>query len=306
MEAKDIRFGVEFETALPYEAVSREGVTINGYHSGRYATDFPGFPGWKAERDASIHAPAGHAGAEIVSPILAGEEGIESMKAMLAKLNEMGARVNTSMGVHVTVDFPANNGRALARLVNLVARHEKALYALTGSKTRELARMPNGRAFHNYAKPLAKTWKREGMDKAKTVAANYYTEDRYHTLNLTHVLRGKNKVEFRVFGGTTNATKAEFMVAVVVGLVMKALTDTKKVTWEGTKSEAYPVTRFGYKLTGAGHEAVTRLTRMLGWRAAKNDAVAYGTMNGKKASKVLLKEMNRLAKKYDADTREGA
>ena len=85
MSADDITFGVEIETTLP------AGALAVGPH-GR-GCDIPQLPGWKADRDPSIRAGAGHEACEFVSPVFKGSEGLKQLLRDLATIRALGARV---------------------------------------------------------------------------------------------------------------------------------------------------------------------------------------------------------------------
>ncbi len=70
----------------------------------------------------------------------------------------------------------------------LVGNHERAIFASTGSRKRELA---------TYTKQI-----KQYSDKEN--AKRRCESDRYHLLNLTHLAQGKNRIEFRAFAGTLN------------------------------------------------------------------------------------------------------
>jgi hypothetical protein len=54
-------------------------------------------------------------------------------------------------------------------------------------------------------------------------------------LNLTHLARGKNRIEFRAFGGTLNKTKVVGYLMMVLGLVELAM-NTKRCADSPTSS----------------------------------------------------------------------
>jgi len=58
---------------------------------------------WIAASDSSIHPPSGQMGHEIISPILYGQEGLETIKRVMKALKKAGAKVNKSCGLHVTM-----------------------------------------------------------------------------------------------------------------------------------------------------------------------------------------------------------
>ena len=177
MNANDTNFGVELEVTLP----ASDTTPIGSYHHG---VQVPWLPeGWKAERDSSIQTLApGRKGCEFVSPKLRGYEGLQQVLDAIDAFNARGARVNGSCGLHVTCTFDGD-AAALARLISLIGNHERALYASTGTRRREQNR---------YSKKI----KNYGNHNA---AKQHCEADRYHLLNLTHLARGKNRIEFRCF-----------------------------------------------------------------------------------------------------------
>ena len=281
VNVNELTFGVELETTLPQGACP-----VGGYHSGVQVPQLP--PGWKAERDGSIQAGAGYMAAEIVSPVLKGADGLRQLKAVCEWLQSVGAKVNRSTGFHVHVGFDANDQGGLHRLVSLVANFEKALYAATGTHSREQGHycrgiQEDGRFVHVFNR-------RQTGDVGRC-------SDRYHVLNVSNLLGSrKPTVEFRVFAGTTNATKAIGYVRLCLGMVEKALSMKKLPKWLAkTPVETSPIHR-----AGEGQTALTRLFYALGWTKGREDR-PYGDVQaeGLPGIEAVKKELMRLARKYD-------
>jgi Putative amidoligase enzyme. len=155
--------------------------------------------------------------------------------------------VNRSTGFHVHVGFNARDLAALRRLVSLVANFEKALYAATGTHSREEGHYCQGiQEDHNFVTAF----------RATHIARPGLCSNRYHVLNLANLLSyGKPTVEFRVFAGTTNALKAIGCVRLCLGIVEKALSMKKLPKWVAkTPVETSPIHR-----SGEGQTALTRL-----------------------------------------------
>ncbi len=171
MHANNIAFGIEIEAHMP----GTDATPIGGYHNGLPVTWLPA--GWKAERDGSIRTPAGRKPCEFVSPVLRGYEGLANVETAVDAIKERGARVNESCGLHITVSWNGD-AAALARLISLIANHESAIYASTGTKRRER---------NQWAKQI-KTY--GNKDAAKTRCER----DRYHLLNLTHLPAARNPI----------------------------------------------------------------------------------------------------------------
>ena len=97
-KAAEATFGIEIECFLP-----RGCVRVGAYHAGvELGSRFPA--GWNAQRDGSLRTTLrGYEGVEIVSPVLRGREGLEQVRQVAALLQELGARVNRTCGLHVHV-----------------------------------------------------------------------------------------------------------------------------------------------------------------------------------------------------------
>lgn len=291
MNANEIKFGVELETTIS----NSSPLCVGGYHNGTEIVGLlpssPDGDNWKAERDGSIYAP-GRRDCEFVSPILQGNDGLAHVQDVVTKINnDLGARVNRTCGVHVTVTFPAANAAALARLVTFVAHFEKGLFAATGSKNRESGSWSKGGKHYGDGKRT---------NKAKATAYEQAaTRDRYHALNLTHLGRGRDRIEFRLFSGSTNAAKIVAWIRLVLAIVEFALNTTRCVSFDSRSQDG----RWG----GEGECSLVGMFCKLGWLEWK--AWGYrGTTYGAEVFRYhflptiseTVKTLRSMAKKYDA------
>jgi hypothetical protein len=287
MNAAEITFGVEIETHMPRGAVVR-----GGHGCGAQVEWLPA--GWLADADPSIIPPNDNrVGCEFVSPVLKGADGLRQLCEVIAEIKRRGGQVNASCGLHVHVGFDKANTPAVRKLLNLVANHEKALYAVTGTRGREQG------VGSRYRTCWCKSVKQYGNASRAEAHARH---DRYHVLNLA--TDGKPTVEFRVFGASLNAEKAAAYVRLCVALVEKAM--VAKATRFATSASA---TRNRGRFTGGeGHAELVRLLYSIGWR--KNGASTkgvYGVIeaDGVPTMDAARKQLSRLAKKYDAAPLDG-
>lgn len=287
--AQTMRWGIEIETHIPLTSPIQPA----GYHSGRGRV--AGMPdGWRAETDISIGTSLrNRKGAEFVSPILSGDAGIESLCKAVEFMKNAGAQVNASCGVHITVEFPARDAAALARLVSLVARYEDGIFASTGSKARKR---------NTYCKPVKVYGDLAGgktADKIKA-AIERARQDRRHILNLSHIAIGRNRVEFRCFTGSLNIKKLVGWVRLALGMVELALRTTRVSKWELTSNVR------GAGL-GEGGKALRALTDKLGWSSkgwapkGRRWGDIGDNAEGAPSLKAIKKEFRRLAAKYDSE-----
>jgi Putative amidoligase enzyme len=283
MHANEIFFGVEFETTIP----ANDNTPIGSYHHGLQVPWLP--EGWRAERDGSIKTFApNRKGCEFVSPKLRGFEGLQQVEQALDKINERGARVNETTGLHVTCTW-SGDAAALARLISLVGNHERALFASTGTKRRERT------IYTKRIKPYG------NKDSAKQRCE----ADRYHLLNLTHLARGSNRIEFRVFAGTLNKEKVLGYIQLCLGLIELALNSKRCSDWDYAKPDGK---RSCWDRPGAG-EGETELNRLfyrLGWTkgwykgALRNKRFGELSTEGQTCNWTAIKsKLLELAKKYD-------
>jgi hypothetical protein len=276
MHAHEMTFGVEIETTMPIGSV-----TPGGHGCGRQVPWLPA--GWLADRDPSIiYDSATQVQCEFVSPVLKGADGLRQLCEVVRKIKAAGGKVNDSCGIHVHVGFDKNDTKAVDRLLALVANHEKAIYAVTGTKNRE--RGVGSRRGTCWCKSV----RRFGSAAAARSSWDGPAADRYHVLNLTS---DKPTVEFRPFAGSLNPVKIAGYVRLCVALAQKAVT-SKRACRFASRSACWRAGR------GEGYAEVTRLFYDLKWW---NTEGIVGSIEGEgvpslKASKQVLRKM---AKKYD-------
>lgn len=277
MNANDLTFGVEFETTIPRDAIP----AIGSYRQGASVPWLPA--GWKAKSDCSIVAGRGRIGCEFVSPVLRGPEGLRQVIEVVRALEAHGARVNRSTGFHVHVGWPGD-AKALDRLVQLVANFEKAIFATTGTKSRERGRWCGG-------------LQRYGCGE---LARQYSSSIRYHVLNLTNLSMGRfQTVEFRAFSGTLNERKVASYIRLCLGLVERALKAKRRTNFTAKQ----PVASSPIKRKGDGATELCRLFYQLGWIKGRTQ-YTYGDVScdGAPSIKESKDELMRLARKYDSES----
>lgn len=282
-------FGIELEITLPIILAGQ--IHVGGRHRG---IQIPGLPeGWNGQGDCSIRAGRGRFGIEVVSPVLRGADGIRQIIAVCRQLNEWGAKVNDSCGFHVHIGFDRTNTAGLKRVVHLVSHVQDGIWAATGTKGRERG---------SFCREVRESFRTLNYNQPIN-AIGGAAFNRYHLLNVSNLLTpgGKPTIEFRAFSGTTNASKIVAYIRLCLGVVERALTETRAAQYDPKPLAAKsPMTR-----KGPGMSAMTRMLYDLGWTKGRRPR-AYGALadgvEGVPTIKQSKAELRRLAKKYDAST----
>lgn len=220
---ENIKFGVEIETTIPQAT----NIRIGGHGSGSPVSQArcpspenpeqlhtvlaPTFSGatWRADSDGSINVTQpGTMGCEFVSPILQGEAGVQHLMEFVAWLNRIGAKVNTSCGLHFHIGLTSfvssieEQAKFVKILSRIVTRNATALYAQTGTLSRERGPFCK-KADGNIRKQITIACRKKNL---ANMQAGRIVGDRYQLLNLTNIAT-RRTVEFRCFAGTVNIHK---------------------------------------------------------------------------------------------------
>jgi hypothetical protein len=274
MNAADFTFGVEIETTMPSGSV-RTGGHGNGIQ-------VPWLPeGWLADNDPSIRPRSGRIGCEFVSPVLKGAEGLRQVVDVVAKIRAAGGTVNDSCGIHVHVGFNKQDTAAVERLLAVVANHEKAIYAVTGTKNRERG------VGSRYGTCWCQSIKQFGNARNALSSPRGPASYRYNLVNLTSY---NPTVEFRAFSGSLNATKVVGYIRLCVGLTQKAMTAKRSCKFDSCS------TRFRGRFS-EGRAEVARMFTSLRWFGNSPFGVIEG--EGIPSIKATKKIMREMANKYD-------
>jgi len=273
-----ITFGVEIECLIPLHHIYRLNIAIGDHgHGSPLPAPFP--PEWTAQDDSSIRCNGQRTGVEIVSPILRGFAGLQEMCNVLGVLESLNARVNRSCGFHVhigaksllqqKISDPDCMADWVRRLVNTASQFETALFGIAGS----ISRLDN-QYCHSIKSPYAWAGRLKAGDKFPKVSRETYQKSRYHTVNLCNVFGPRGTVEFRVFSGTLNATKAVGYVVTAIGLCQKA-----------TESPLAP--KFDDQPTAPDYPAAVRKLQSVLWNNGKRKGWPTGAW--KRYGKAVVK-----------------
>lgn len=214
---KEVTFGVEIEcfnvvSSLLCEKVLAKGVNIQDEHYNH--TDHKTH--YKIVSDASI---LGSNPAEIVSPILEGKSGLNSLKIVCDTLNEIGARVNRTCGVHVHLDAK-----------NMTIEHWRNLY-INYARLENIidSFMPQSRRANNnsYCRSIALMPRLEAtiLHCENSEQIRSYFASRYYKVNIES-LRRHGTVEFRQHSGSIDFEKISMWLTFLQKLLAYSKNET--------------------------------------------------------------------------------
>ena len=171
---------------------------------------------------------------EMVTPILHYED-INTLKEVVMKLVEAGAKANGSTGIHVHVGANEHTAQSLATLLNLAVGREELLYEALGIGSREFTwcHKTNKKLAYKAQKAsnlfeLEKIWYSKTNDGySGGINHNHYNKTRYHGVNLHSFFTDKG-VEFRYFNGTTEKEKIEAYIQLCLGINVYAINNAGK------------------------------------------------------------------------------
>lgn len=188
---------------------------------------------WKIVSDGSLRGR----GWEVVSPPMAGMDGMNQIKSVCASLKLAGATVDRSTGLHVHHDVGNLDAKSIGQTFALYATFQNLInYMVAPSRRRE----STGYGALNYGSPIE--WERitaNGADKFdadhRTPAGRPYqpdsieskmrrrlASDRYNALNIEAVY-AHGTLEFRQHQGTINSTKIWNWVLLTQSIIETAI-----------------------------------------------------------------------------------
>lgn len=229
----NITFGVEVECYMP-PGMTHAQLAAHLTEAGLPAT-YEGYnhaprDHWKVVTDGSLNDYV--RGAEVVSPVLKGEAGIEAVRAACRKMRAIGCDApDTRCGFHVHVGARDLTPDAVKALIRLYHDHEAAIEAALAPSRRGTRNM-------NYIKPTTYTERLHHARTMEEIRRSYgahlsFGDRRYRKLNIESFWR-HGTVEFRQHQGTVSAERATRWVTFCLRMVAQA----KKMTASAPSSRA--------------------------------------------------------------------
>jgi len=244
-------FGIEIETVSP---VSRDqlarlmqeklGDTFR-ITSERYNHQDTTENKWKLVSDATIRTTSSHPHqAEIVSPILKGQDGLDKLEKVLQAINEIGVTVNKSCGIHVHHDARMLNTEQMIKLSQFYTYYETILDSLQPMSRRASNSynypmknsndtapslfdvMESKKSLHSWiARERNASTKRENM---RTAFSSQFA--RNCKLNIYSAYGAHNTIEFRHHSSSTEFLKLKNWIILTQDMMVFASNNRKKLS----------------------------------------------------------------------------
>ena len=228
----ELQFGVEIEFYNVHYDLAIAELRAAGLEVSKFAgyTHEDSETAWKVTTDSSVtsYNTGTYVGLELVSPILKGDKGLDDLRTALTVLSNIGARVDSTCGLHVHHNASSFDHQQLINIVNLYYTHQAGINTILPKSRRTSARA-------RYCKPIptrslaAINYERRYIDcnteNEKLMKAVHSFTTRYLVINLHAFLRHKT-VEFRQHSGTLDADKAEAWILLTYQMMRYASTHT--------------------------------------------------------------------------------
>lgn len=241
------KFGIEIElTGITREqaaGVAAEFLQGTYSESGTYydtkEVTAPDGRVWKFMYDGSIHcqkkqgrqkaAVGRDYSVELVSPILAYREDIETLQELVRRIRKAGGFTNSSCGIHIHLDGQDHTPRSLRNFINIIASKNDLFYKalqIEPERMRYCKKMDSilvekiNRRKPTTMRQIESLWY-EGYSESR---GTHYHNSRYHLLNLHSFFNGHRTVELRGFNSELHAGKIRSYIVLALALNKQALT----------------------------------------------------------------------------------
>lgn len=218
------QFGVEIEFYGITPRVAIAALTEAGIEASYEGYTHRVMDGWKIVTDGSVtsRGTGTGSGLELVSPILAGERGLESVEKALNALVTAGAKVNTTCGLHVHVDTNDMDDETRSKFFLLWVKNQDQIDRLVSQSRR------NNRS---YCRRYEENHVGNIMNQ---IQQGDYRQDRYRTLNIVSYEK-YGTFEVRQHQGTLNSKKVVNWIRLILSIA-KTATEMNMLDIAGTNS----------------------------------------------------------------------
>lgn len=195
------RFGVEVEFFGITATAAAAALRAAGLEAESESYNHRTRPHWKITTDASVSSrgTGEGRGLEMVSPILAGEQGLEDLGTAIRAIKQAGGTIDSTCGIHVHVDANDLTGDQIAAWFMFYVDRQSAFDLLLAK-----SRRPGGTGSR-WCKHWAASTARSVAQRLRN-GSGVGNVDRYHTINVASYPR-HGTIEVRQHQGSLNGTK---------------------------------------------------------------------------------------------------
>lgn len=210
MSVSDRTFGVEIEFIVPgaHSEIAAQEVVKAALDAAGIPAQLEGYnhstrEHWKIVHDGSVGTHRTHGG-ELVSPILKGAEGLETLRKVVRVLAAVGVTADRTCGLHVHVGARDLKPAEIMSVVQRYAKHESTMDA----HMPESRRRSNCTLVRSLDSRLPDETSLSTVQPVSTVDAlvRFFRWERYLKVNVQSYAR-QGTIEFRHHSGSVNASK---------------------------------------------------------------------------------------------------
>jgi Putative amidoligase enzyme len=204
-------FNVNYRTAVA--AINRTGVAVSyeGYTHNVMNS-------WKLVTDASVTSTGTGVGRglELVSPPLTIDQMEDQLAKVLGALNECGAKVDRTCGVHVHHEIDDLNVDNIKNVYNIYYKHQNHINSLMPASRRQDAHARSG-----YCRAITQR-EMDNVNAATTIRdISNAQEGRYRVINFGSYVK-YGTIEFRQHAGSTDFVKLFNWIKITQSLIAQA------------------------------------------------------------------------------------
>jgi hypothetical protein len=191
---------------------------------------------WKLASDSSVNGGGAGYGMELISPILKGDSGLMRAVEVMNALEQCGAEVNRSCGLHVHFGIERMAWKSVKRIIETYAHNQDLINSTLPASRRNVhfvrdlpltSNDSNGR--DDYGVNLERISNFDDTYSTDDVVSflggsSGYHNSRYFAVNLLGAWSRHKTIEFRAHGGTVDGEKLEMWVRFLHMIVKSAET----------------------------------------------------------------------------------
>jgi hypothetical protein len=199
--------GIEFECIIP-NGLSRPGLASTlterslETHNLNSSSDHSTHPVWTVAGDYSLPRLTG---AEVKSPILRGQNGMQQVAQMATTLKALGCRITRSCGLHVHVGIGDENADFFRNLLRIYYNNATHIDRL----------LPRSRRHNRFCTQASLFYLNDTMSKEEIL--RHFGRTKFVKVNLSNYAT-RGTVEFRQGGGWLDAVKTTYWIKFLLRL----------------------------------------------------------------------------------------